>query len=727
MSKPTHNEAPVEEDGALKRETYTVTGMDCGECAVKIDRAVGRLPGVKRVSTAFASSRLQVAFDPDAISDDAIRREVRNLGFGIHDSLADAQQHESATPPERILSMAVAGACLLLGWLTRRYGLGQIGAAFYAASILTGGWPVFRAAIGSLRARVFGDINVLMSLAVIGAVGLGDWAEGATVLVLFALGDWLEMYTMDRTRNSVRSLMALAPATARVIREGREVEVASRAVAPGETVRIRPGDRVPLDGEVIDGRSAVDQASVTGESIPVEKKAGDVVYAGTVNGAGALSVRVSRAEADSTIARIAGLVQDAEARKAPSERFVDQISRSYTPAIIVLAGAIGIVLPLALRQPFEPWFYRALVLLVAACPCALVISTPVAIVSAMGWAARRGILIKGGAVLEAAARVDTVAFDKTGTLTEGLPSVTEVVTAHGVDAAALCSVAAGLEVDSTHPLADAVRRYAARLNLTPLAVTKARDVPGQGVAGEAEGVLFWIGSLRSVERQNMPEALVRAAERMQTAGQTVLAVATESGLMGLIGVADLPRVDAVRCVEALRGAGVRRIAMLTGDARLAAESVARAVGVDTIHAELMPADKSGIIANLERDGAVAMVGDGVNDAPALAAATVGIAMGAVGSDAAIEAADIALMGDDLCHVPEALSLSRRTMRIIRQNVWVALALKMAFVLAVLAGKATLWMAVVADSGAAVLVTLNAMRLMTTPHVRRAVDPEETAL
>jgi len=687
--------------------------MDCGDCAAKIDKAVRRMPGVESVQTVFASSRLSVDFDPSALPEERIREQVRSLGYGIHDSHAAAQADAPKEPPARVLSIVAAGGLLLIGAALSFTGAStNLARVFYGASIILGGWPVFLAAWGSVRARVFGDINVLMSLAAIGAVFLGKWDEAATVFFLFALGEWLEAYTVDRTRGQLRGLMALAPPVARVLRDGVEVETPSRDIAPGTIIRLRPGERIALDGEVVGGLSSVNQAAVTGESIPVEKRSGDEVYAGTVNGEGMLDVRTTRAESESTVARIADMVQEAQARKAPTERYVDRFSAWYTPAVIAVAAGMAVFPPLLLDQPFRDWFYRALVLLVASCPCALVISTPVAIVSALGNAARRGILIKGGGPLELAAAVDTVAFDKTGTLTEGTPRVTEVFPAPGVDADALLSVAAALEAHSPHPLADAIRRHAREQGVTPDEVEHFRTVPGLGVSGDVQGVPFWIGSLASVMEAQVPHpALEAAAQRMEEAGQTVVAVSTRSGPLGLIAVMDRPRPGVVGHLESLREAGIRHIAMLTGDAPRAAAAVARQVGVDDVRAGLLPEHKRDVVAELERGGRVAMVGDGVNDAPALATATVGIAMGAVGSDAAVEAADIALMGDDLDHVGEALALSRRTMRVIRQNVAFSILVKAAFLVAVFTGHATLWMAVVADMGASILVTLNAMRLM----------------
>lgn len=707
------------------RETYVITGMDCSECALKIDRAVGKLHGVERVSTAFASSRMAVTYNPLAVSSDAIRNQVRDLGFGVHDSHGEATAHDAIAPPTRTLALVVALAFLLLGVALQHMGLKAGGIALFerglfGASILVGGWPVFRATYGSLAAGLLGDINVLMSLAVVGAVALGKWDEGAVVFFLYGVGQWLEMFTMDRTRSSIRGLMALAPPTARLVGADSEIEVPSSKVEVGSLIRVRAGERVPLDGVVEDGHSAVDESTITGESLPVEKQNGSSVYAGTMNGNGVLQIRTTCDEADSTISRIVEMVQESQSRKAPTERLVDRMSRWYTPSVIALAIAVVPFVGLVLHRSWRVAVYEALVMLVASCPCALVISTPVAVVSALGNAARRGVLIKGGAALEAAGNVGCVAFDKTGTLTEGQPTVTMVMPAAGVDEGALVSLAAGLEAHSAHPLADAIRRYAAEQGIAPTPVLETHMVPGRGISGSANGSTFWVGSLASVEEaQGLTPSLADAARVMDAAGHTVLAISSDSGPLGLIGAADRPRAGARAAVNLLREQGISCFALLTGDSQRSAEAVALALGIEDVRGGLLPGNKRLAIEEMAGRGGVAMVGDGVNDAPALAAATVGIAMGAIGSDAAIEAADIALMGDDLGHVSEAIALSRRTVAVIRQNVWFALGIKAAFVIAVLAGVATLWMAVAADTGASVLVTLNAMRLMNGKSTKEA--------
>ncbi|MHB9092396.1 MAG: heavy metal translocating P-type ATPase, partial [Chloroflexota bacterium] len=538
---------------------------------------------------------------------------------------------------------------------------------------------------------------------------------GATVVFLFGLGNVLEGYTMDRARGAIRSLMELAPVEARVRRGGREATVTAESVAVGEVVLVRPGERVPVDGRVVLGASAVNQAPITGESVPVEKSPDDEVFAGSIVEGGYLEVEATRPYAENTISRIARLVEEAQARRAPAQRFVERFSHYYTPT--VLAGAVGVaLLPwLVLGQPFDPWFYRALVLLVIACPCALVISTPVAIVSAIARAARLGILIKGGAYLEEAGRLRAVAFDKTGTLTVGRPEVTEVIPLDSLAADEVLGLAAAIEARSEHPLAAAVVRRAAVApgNGRVHAVSEFEALVGRGVRARVDGRTYYVGSPRLFADLGVPIANAEPQiEQLQSDGQSVLLLGTETSLLGAIGLADRVRPGAREAVDALKRAGVARVALLTGDNEATARAIARVVGADEYRAGLLPEDKVKAVADLRaRHGAVAMVGDGVNDAPALAAANVGVAMGAAGTDVALETADIALMADDLGKVAVAVDLSRRALGIIRANIAFALLIKAVFLALTAAGLATLWMAILADTGASLLVTLNGMRLL----------------
>ncbi|MBA3950150.1 MAG: cadmium-translocating P-type ATPase, partial [Acidobacteria bacterium] len=557
------------------------------------------------------------------------------------------------------------------------------------------------------------DIYVLMVAAVIGALAIGEWMEGATVVLLFAVAQALEARSMDRARRAVRALMELAPVEATVRRNGREERVAAASVVHRDVIVVRPGERIPVDGRVLNGSSDVNQAPVTGESMPVEREAGQDVFAGSINGRGALEIEATRAGNDTTLARIAALIERAQAERAPSERFVDRFAKRYTPMVLALAVAVA-VLPAALGAgTYGEWMYRALVLLVVACPCALVISTPVSVVSALAAAARRGVLIKGGAHLERAGGVRCVAFDKTGTVTKGQVIVTDVYPLGAASEHGVLSVAASLEARSEHPIGRAIVAHAARAGLTTTPGRGFQALPGLGAEGHVDDVHAIVGNHRLFEQRRLcTDGLHERLDEMTARGGTAVLVGHNGAAMGVIGVADEMRERGRDAIAMLRREGIAHVVLLTGDHRAAAEEVGRALGFDEVHSELMPEDKVALVRGLkERYGSVAMIGDGVNDAPALAAADVGIAMGVAGTDVALETADIALMDDELMKVPFALRLSRRAMRNIRINVGLSLGLKAAFVVMAIAGTATLWMAVLADTGASLLVTANALRLL----------------
>ncbi len=698
----------------MDRKAYTVTGMDCGECAAKIDHAVSRLRGVDRVVTNFGSSRMVVSWDPEQTSEQTILRTVHGLGFETHNSLAEAQRRRKSEAVRRMGPVVVSGVSVILGAILGHLGSPATAAVFQGIAIIIGFVLVGRRALASLRSRVL-DINVLMTVAVIGAVMIRRMDEAAVVYFLFILGEWLEEYAVDRTRGSVLALMELAPPTARILRNGGEVDVPAESVRVGDIARIRPGETIPVDGEVIAHESVVNESTLTGESAPVRKGPGDQVFAGTFNQDGALDVCVTRLSNDNTVARIVEMVQSAQSGNSRSERWVNRFSRVYTPIVLSLAVVAAVLAPFVSGVPWDRALYSALTLLVAACPCALVISTPVAIVSALGVAARQGILIKSGAALEELSRVRSIIFDKTGTLTEGYPTVLEVVPAPGVDEDALVAAAAAVESRASHPLADSLRRYARDRSLDVPEVAGFVSEPGRGVSGVVHGTRIWVGNENhGANGTALPSGLDSARRRLEETGCSVLFVAAETGTLGLIGVKDRPRPGVAEHIAELRSAGIRRMALLSGDAAHATRSLASALGIPEAVGQLLPEQKRDAVTKWRNREPVAMVGDGINDAPALAAANVGIAMGAAGSDAAISAADIALMGDDLGHVTEALTLGRRTASVVRQNVAIALGLKAAFLLAIAVGHATLWMAVIADMGASLLVTLNALRLMRRP-------------
>jgi Zn2+/Cd2+-exporting ATPase len=690
--------------GVLERTVVRVEGMDCASCAATVEKSVGRLPGVHSATVNFAAGRLDAEHDP-ALALEEIERAVRTAGYGV------AKTEEAERPPfwrtPRAISVFAAALLFALGLALTLAGAPQIArAGAYLAAIVIGGVPIFRAAIAGLRARHL-DMNVLMSAATIGAVAIGQWAEAASVVVLFAAGNALQVYAIDRTRGAVSALVRLAPNEVLVRRGGSEVLIPADEVGVGDTLVARPGERLAVDGRVVEGSSAVDEAPVTGESVPMEKGTGDPVYSGSLNGQGGLLVEATRRASDSTLQRIARLVEEAQASKAPAEQFVDRFSRVYTPVVVAAAVVLAVVPPL-LGASFGEWFYRALALLIIACPCALVISTPVTVVSGIGAASRRGILVKGGAALEAAGRLKALAFDKTGTLTEGRPVLSRTVALDGRGEAEVLALAAALERRSEHPLAHAILSAADGAELGPVSAFK--SVAGRGAEGEVDGERYLIGSPRLyAERRIALDGAEDALEVIERAGETPVILGGADGPLAVFGLADSPRPDAKATVEALRGAGVRELVMLTGDAEAPARRVAEELGVG-YRARLLPEKIEAVRELVAKHGDAGMVGDGVNDAPALAASSVGFAMGAAGTDVALETADVALMQDDLPKLAEAVSLSRAAERIIRQNVTVSILIKGLFLLLAPFGLVALWLAVLADMGTSIAVTLNGLRL-----------------
>ncbi len=582
----------------------------------------------------------------------------------------------------------------------------------FIAALAAGLGATIRKAWASVRVGSL-DINVLMVIAATGAAVLGEWSEAATVVFLFAVAQALEARTLQRARTAIRALMDLTPADALIRDASGERRVPVDTVAIGAVIVIRPGEKIPLDGEVVAGQSAVNQAPVTGESLPAEKASGDTVFAGTINGRGALEVRVTRLRRDTTLARIIHLVERAQAQRAPSQTLVERFARVYTPAVLVLAATIAVLPPLLFHAGWQAWLYRALVLLVVSCPCALVISTPVSIVAALAGAARKGVLIKGGMHLENTSKVRCVAFDKTGTLTRGRPEVVDLVALNGVEPADVIALAASVEQRSMHPIAQAILDHARAAGVTALPADDVSALPGKGAEGRVAGVAVLIGNHRLFEEQGLcaPAFHDRLAD-MEAKGRTAVLVARAGRTVGIIAVADRPRESARDTVDLLRAQGVAPIVMLTGDSHGTAQAIAAERGVDEFRAELLPEDKVAAIQKLRREyGTVAMVGDGVNDAPAMAVADIGIAMGAAATDAALETADIALMADELLKIPFAIRLGRATLSNIRFNIGLSLALKAAFLVLAIAGAATLWMAVLADMGASLLVIANGLRLL----------------
>jgi Cd2+/Zn2+-exporting ATPase len=691
---------------------FKIDGMDCREEVAILERRLKPLPGLEDMVPDLVGQRLRVRYDAARLSTTAIVEAVAQTGMRAWLEHEVPVGHSAVATARQALVIA-SGAALAAGMLFEYRELPLVLVrSTYLISILTGGIYTARRAWAATRVMSL-DINVLMLLAVIGAMLIGEWSEGATVTFLFALAQILEARSMDRARHAIRALMDLSPPEAVVRRGGQEARARVDDVRVDEILLVKPGEKIPLDGIVVSGTSPVNQAPITGESLPVEKSAGDDVFAGTINGYGALDIRVTHLRQDTTLARIVALVELAQSQRAPSQAFVERFARYYTPAIIALAIGLSIVPPFMLGQPFGTWFYRALVLLVISCPCALVISTPVAVVSAIATAARRGVLIKGGVHLERMGSIRCVAFDKTGTLTKGVPHVVDVIPLNETAIDEILEIAAGLEARSEHPVGRAILARAVESGIALPASVEFQSIPGRGAEAVVGGHPALIGNHRLIEERGLCNAAIHSTlDALAASGRTAVLVAREGRPLGIIALADRTRESARDAIEMLRRQGVRRVVMLTGDNQASAQALAREIGVDETRAELLPHDKVAVVHELKKTyGTVAMVGDGVNDAPALAAADVGIAMGAAGTDAALETADIALMADELLKIPFAIRLGRATLRNIQVNVTLSLGLKAVFLALAVVGSATLWMAVMADMGASLLVIANGMRLL----------------
>ncbi len=744
------------DDAADERSVrLAVPGMDCPSCATKVERSLERVDGVRGSTLQPTTGSATVTLDPGRASRRDVVAAVERAGYEVadRDEAADgpAVAEPSAVWTSRRAVTTWVGAAFLTAGLLLEFVLGGVGSAsplgfplspadgLLLVAAAVAGAPVVRGGYYSARNRSL-DIDLLMGTAILAATGIGYFVEAATLAVLFSVAELLEEYSMDRARDSLRELMELSPEEATVRRAGEEVTVPADEVAVGETVVVRPGDRIPIDGTVVDGESAVDQSPVTGESVPVDRRPGEEVYAGSVNEDGYLEVEATARADDSTLSRIVELVQGAREERTDREQFVDRFASYYTP-VVVAAAVLTAALPplvldggatvglagveLALPGGWRPWFVRGLTLLVIACPCAFVISTPVSVVSGVTSAARNGVLVKGGTHLETTGEVDAVALDKTGTLTKGELVVTDVVPLGGTDERDLLRRAAALERRSEHPVAEAILDRAAAAGVEAPEPSGFEGLAGRGVRGDVDGETHYVGKPALFEELGVDLSRPRDAtdggvaarpgERLadlEAAGRTVVLVGTASELFGIVAVADEVRPGARRAVERLRERGVGRVVMLTGDNEGTARAVAETVGVDEYRADLLPEEKVEAVRELRSThGGVAMVGDGVNDAPALAAADVGVAMGAAGTDAALETADIALMGDDIGKLPYLYALSRTANGVIRQNVWASLAVKALLAVGVPLGYVSVALAVVVgDMGMSLGVTGNAMRL-----------------
>ncbi|MEH1928935.1 heavy metal translocating P-type ATPase [Nostoc sp.] len=717
-----------------------IGGMDCGSCAKTVEVGLQQIAGVLEVSVSFATERMQVSYDPQQVNEQTISDRVRTLGYTF-EQIGEVSSHQhthsrdhdnSVSKPtqkrdpaswkfwinnRRGQSVILAGLGLILGLLTQHLALPiWIARAFYGIGIVIAGYPIARAGLFELRLRR-ADMNLLMTISVIGAVILGDWFEATLVLFLFSLGTTLQVFTFGRTRNAISALMDLTPPTATVKRGNKEVTVPVESVQVGEILTLRPGGRVALDGIVISGSSAIDQSPITGESIPEDKEKGDTVFAGTLNQSGFLEVKVTHTVSDTTVSKIIHLVESAQGSRAPSQQWVDRFAEIYTPIVILIAIAIALIPPLAFAQPFNVWVYRALVMLVIACPCALVISTPVSIVSAIGAATRKGVLFKGGNALETAGRLTTFAFDKTGTITQGLPVVQKVYDLGKVSANMVLQIAASVEQQSEHPLSKAIVAKAHEQGMELEAPIKFTALPGKGIQANLREQLYFIGNQRlfldqGIRLSGEAESLLAEIEQL---GQIPVLIGTNEGLLGAIALSDGIRLEATEALRQLRRVGLKRLVMLTGDRTAVAKQIAQQVGITEYRAELLPEDKLEEIQLLRQKGVVGMVGDGINDAPALAAADISFAVG--GIDIALETADVVIVGSDLRRLAYAVELSRRTVSVIQQNVVFSLVTKGLFLLLGTFGFVGLAVAVLADTGTSLLVTANGMRLFKTKTVK----------
>lgn len=712
--------------GEAIKTKYRVGGMDCAACASKIETAVGRIPGVSEVGASFTAGTLNVVHD--AVPFGAIQKAVKSLGYTIapdgatpsaakghdhHDNHGGGDSHfELGDGPwwkarKAMLTLA-CGLALVVAYLIGRM-VPEIGHWAFLVALMVGLVPVGRRAIAGALAGTPFSIETLMTIAALGAVIIGATEEAATVVLLFLIGELLEGVAASRARASIRGLADLVPKTALLVDGDQTSEVPATSLALNAVILVRPGDRIPADGDIVDGQSAIDESPVTGESVPKTKQVGDPVFAGTINTDSVLQVRVTATAMDNTIARVVRLVEEAQESKAPTARFIDKFSTYYTPGVLVVGALVAIIPPLLLGQSWSEWVYKGLAVLLIGCPCALVISTPAAIAAALSAGARRGLLLKGGAVLEGMRSITMVALDKTGTLTEGKPQVTDIV-AVSRSAGKVLSLAAALETGSSHPLAIAIlaRARADKVPVPPASAAKA--IAGKGVSGNVGGEEIFLASpSAAAERAPITPELQATIDGFNDAGKTVSILLVGTDIAGIFAIRDEPRDDALAGIGALKAAGIG-IIMLTGDNERTARAIGSKLGID-VRAGLLPEDKQRIVRELQTQGkVVAKVGDGINDAPALAAADIGIAMGG-GTDVALETADAAVLHGRVLDVAGMIDLSKATMGNIWQNIAVSLGLKAIFLVTTIIGVTGLWPAILADTGATVLVTLNAMRLL----------------
>ena len=704
--------AGVEIINRYKHEAISIHGMDCSDCALVVEHSLGRMDGVLTVRVNYAAKKLWIEYDTHALTHRGIEKRIQSLGYEIPLEGHKKSLHENQ---ELLMSLA-SGLLLLIGWIGQQF-LGVppvLSLVLFVAAYVVGGWEIAQHAFHAIKERHF-DTDLLMVMAALGAAALGDFAEGALLIFLFSLGHALEERALEKARSAIEALADLTPKTALVRREGAELEFPVEQVLLKDIVIVRPGTRIPVDGLILSGSSAVDQSPVTGESIPVDKTIGDLVFAGTFNGEGALEVSVTRLAADSTLSRVMKMVEEAQEHKSPTQQTLERFERVFVPVVLVVT-ALVIIIPPFFGVPFRESFLRAMILLVAASPCALALGTPATILAGVAQAARNGVLIKGGVHLENLGRLKAIAFDKTGTITHGKPEVTDVITFQPevFSEKQVLALAGALESQSGHPLAQAIVR-AAQSGTEPFPKTgPVTSLTGRGLRSSIDGKTILLGSLKLIGEAgvDVPPEIIKQAETIEENGKTTVLVAVGGELAGLIALADTLRPEIQATLKQLHALGIEKTAILTGDNPRVVAAIAQEAGLTEYYADLMPEDKAKAIQDLvKKYGIVAMVGDGVNDAPALANATVGIAMGGAGTDVALETADVALMSDNLGRLPFAVGLGRATRSIILQNLVIALGVITILVVASLAGWTGIGVAIFFHEGSTILVVLNALRLL----------------
>lgn len=694
-----------------KDQVYELQGLSCANCAAQFEKNVQNIPSVEGAQVNFAASKITVTGDVTV-------NELEKAGAFDHIQVRGKNDDTFEQVPlwkkRENISAAISLVILLIG-ISLQFSIGKehpVVITTFIIAILVGGYDLFISGFKNLF-RFYFDLHTLMTIAIIGAAFIGEWVEGAAVVILFAISEGLESYSVDKARQSIKSLVDIAPNHATIRRHNEVIEVHVDKIQINDIMLIKPGEKVAMDGEVISGNTSINQAAITGESIPVQKQAGDEVFAGTLNEEGSIEVRVTKLVDDTTIAKIIHLVEEAQAEKAPAQKFVDRFALYYTPAIMIIAFFVAVIPPLILGADWSHWIYLGLATLVVGCPCALIISTPVAIVTAIGNAAKQGVLIKGGIHLEETGQLNIIAFDKTGTLTKGIPEVTHIVPLTSMEEEKVLQIARAIEEYSQHPIASAIIREANKRELSEKVATNFQSISGKGAQANVDKNLFYIGNATLFNNTPAFNTIPWGQmEGLQQEGHTVMLLGTNEQIVALIAVADPIRETSYTVIDKLKNLGIKHTIMLSGDNHFTANAIAKKIGMTDVQGDLLPTEKLNVINELkEKHERVGMVGDGVNDAPALASATIGIAMGGAGTDAALETSDIALMDDNIDKLPYTIGLSKHTLKVIKQNISFAFIIKIIALLLVIPGWLTLWIAVVADVGATLIVVLNSMRLM----------------